>query len=104
MKKSGIPGWARPKVRTNRDTARAGREGRRDWAEGGGGGRRTRGGVQSHSTTAPVMGVSAARRSRWANILQSTRHEHHQKEDFKAELLRMLRLREIEFDERYVFD
>lgn len=30
--------------------------------------------------------------------------EHHQKEDFKTELLRMLRLNEIEFDERYVFD
>ena len=31
-------------------------------------------------------------------------HEHHKKEDFKSELLRMLRLNEIEFDERYVFD
>ena len=31
-------------------------------------------------------------------------HEHHKKEDFKTELLRMLRLHEIEFDERYVFD
>jgi putative transposase len=30
--------------------------------------------------------------------------EHHQKEDFKTELLRMLRLHEIEFEERYVFD
>jgi putative transposase len=30
--------------------------------------------------------------------------EHHTKEDFKTELLRMLRLHEIEFDERYVFD
>jgi REP element-mobilizing transposase RayT len=30
--------------------------------------------------------------------------EHHKKEDFKSELLRMLRLHEIEFDERYVFD
>lgn len=30
--------------------------------------------------------------------------EHHKKEDFKSKLLRMLRLREIEFDERYVFD
>jgi putative transposase len=30
--------------------------------------------------------------------------EHHKKEDFKTELLRMLRLHEIEFDERYVFD
>lgn len=32
------------------------------------------------------------------------RREHHKKEDFKGELLRMLRLHDIEFDERYVFD
>lgn len=31
-------------------------------------------------------------------------HEHHKKEDFKSELLRMLRVHEIEFDERYVLD
>ena len=30
--------------------------------------------------------------------------EHHKKEDFKSELLRMLRLHEIEFDEQHVFD
>jgi len=30
--------------------------------------------------------------------------EHHKKEDFKGELLRLLRAHEIEFDERYVFD
>ena len=30
--------------------------------------------------------------------------EHHTKEDFKSELLRLLRAHEIEFDERYVFD
>jgi REP element-mobilizing transposase RayT len=30
--------------------------------------------------------------------------EHHAKEDFKSELLRLLRLHEVEFDERYVFD
>lgn len=30
--------------------------------------------------------------------------EHHKKEDFRSELLRMLRLHEVEFDERYVFD
>jgi putative transposase len=29
---------------------------------------------------------------------------HHKKEDFKSELLRLLRLYEVEFDERYVFD
>ncbi|MBX3404989.1 MAG: IS200/IS605 family transposase [Phycisphaeraceae bacterium] len=31
-------------------------------------------------------------------------HEHHRKEDFKSEPLRMLRLHEIEFDEKYAFD
>jgi putative transposase len=31
-------------------------------------------------------------------------YEHHKKEDFESELLRMLRLHEIEFDERYVLD
>ena len=30
--------------------------------------------------------------------------EHHAKEDFKSELLRLLRAHEVEFDERYVFD
>ena len=30
--------------------------------------------------------------------------EHHQKEDFNTELLRLLRKHEIEFDERYVLD
>lgn len=30
--------------------------------------------------------------------------EHHEKEDYRTELLRMLRLHEVEFDERYVFD
>lgn len=29
---------------------------------------------------------------------------HHAKEDFRTELLRMLRLHEVEFDEKYVFD
>lgn len=31
-------------------------------------------------------------------------HEHHRKEDFKAELLKLLRAHEVEFDEKYVFD
>lgn len=31
-------------------------------------------------------------------------HVHHKKENFKSELLRMLRLHEIEFEEKYVFD
>ena len=30
--------------------------------------------------------------------------EHHKKEDFKSELLRLLRAHGIEFDERYVFE
>lgn len=30
--------------------------------------------------------------------------EHHKKEDFKSELLRLLRAHGIEYDERYVFD
>ncbi len=31
-------------------------------------------------------------------------YEHHKKEDFKSELLRLLRAHEIEYDEQYVFD
>ena len=31
-------------------------------------------------------------------------HEHHKKEDFETELLRLLRAHEIEFDEQYMFD
>ena len=31
-------------------------------------------------------------------------HEHHKKEDFKSELLRVLRAHGVEFDEKYVFD
>ena len=34
----------------------------------------------------------------------ATQAEHHQKEDFKSELLRLLRAHEVEFEERYVFD
>jgi hypothetical protein len=34
----------------------------------------------------------------------SGQHEHHQKEDFNTELLRFLRVNEIEFDEKYLFD
>lgn len=30
--------------------------------------------------------------------------EHHRKEDFKSELLRILRAHDVEFDERYVFE
>ncbi|MBX3390489.1 MAG: IS200/IS605 family transposase [Phycisphaeraceae bacterium] len=31
-------------------------------------------------------------------------HEHHRREDFKSELLRLLRAHRIEFDEKYVFE
>jgi putative transposase len=34
----------------------------------------------------------------------ATQRERHHKEDFKSELLRMLRLHEVEFDDQYVFD
>lgn len=34
----------------------------------------------------------------------ATQEEHHRKEDFRSELLRLLRAHEVEFDERYVFD
>jgi putative NIF3 family GTP cyclohydrolase 1 type 2 len=31
-------------------------------------------------------------------------HEHHKKEDFRSELLWLLKKHEVEYDERYVFD
>ncbi len=34
----------------------------------------------------------------------SDQAEHHKKEDFKSELLRLLRAHGVEFDEKYVFD
>ena len=34
----------------------------------------------------------------------ATQAEHHKKEEFKSELLRLLRAHGIEFDDRYVFD
>jgi putative transposase len=34
----------------------------------------------------------------------ATQREHHEKEDFKTELLRLLRAHGVEFDERYVCD
>ena len=34
----------------------------------------------------------------------ASQHEHHKREDFKSELLRLLRAHSLEFDERYVFD
>ncbi len=37
-------------------------------------------------------------------IYIATQAEHHKKQDFKSEFLRLLRAHEIEFEERYVFD
>jgi putative transposase len=34
----------------------------------------------------------------------ASQHEHHRKEEFKSELLRLLRAHGVEFDERYVFE
>jgi hypothetical protein len=34
----------------------------------------------------------------------ATQAEHHRKEDFRSELLRLLRAHGVEFDERYVFE
>jgi REP element-mobilizing transposase RayT len=34
----------------------------------------------------------------------ATQEAHHRKEDFRSELLRLLRAHAVEFDERYVFD
>ena len=34
----------------------------------------------------------------------ANQREHHAKDDFKSELLRLLRAHEIDFDERYIFD
>jgi REP element-mobilizing transposase RayT len=34
----------------------------------------------------------------------ASQQEHHKKEDFKSELLRLLRAHGVEFDERYMFD
>ena len=34
----------------------------------------------------------------------ATQAEHHRKEDFKSELLRLLQAHGVEFDERHVFD
>ena len=50
-----------------------------------------------------VFSVSKSQEDAVKNYI-ATQAEHHKKEDFKSELLRMLRLHEIEFDERYVFD
>jgi REP element-mobilizing transposase RayT len=50
-----------------------------------------------------VFSVSKSQESRVKTYL-ANQARHHQKVDFKAEFLRLLRIHEIEFDERYVFD
>ena len=50
-----------------------------------------------------VFSVSKSQEDKVKNYI-ATQAEHHQKEDFKSELLRILRAHEVEFDERYVFD
>ncbi len=50
-----------------------------------------------------VFSVSKSREEAVKNYLANQK-EHHKRESFKSELLRLLRKHEIEFDERYVFD
>ena len=50
-----------------------------------------------------VFSVSKSQEPAVKRYIES-QHEHHNKEDFQSELLRILRAHEIEFDERYVFD
>jgi putative transposase len=50
-----------------------------------------------------VFSVSMSQDAVVKNYIKS-QAEHHKKEDFKSELLRVLRAHGIEFDERYVFD
>jgi putative transposase len=50
-----------------------------------------------------VFSVSKSQEAAVKTYIQS-QEAHHAKEDFRSELLRMLVLNEIEFDERYVFD
>ncbi|HQY88863.1 MAG TPA: IS200/IS605 family transposase [Tepidisphaeraceae bacterium] len=50
-----------------------------------------------------VFSVSKSREDVVRNYIR-TQHEHHREEDFKTELLRLLRAHGIEFDERYVFE
>jgi hypothetical protein len=50
-----------------------------------------------------AFSVSKSQEEAVRKYIQGQR-EHHRHEDFKAELLRFLRLHGVEFDERYVFD
>ncbi|MDZ4841192.1 MAG: IS200/IS605 family transposase [Hyphomicrobium aestuarii] len=50
-----------------------------------------------------VFSVSKSQEDALKRYIQ-TQVEHHKSEDFKSELLRVLRDQRIEFDEKYVFD
>jgi REP element-mobilizing transposase RayT len=50
-----------------------------------------------------VFSVSKSQENTVATYIAGQR-EHHQKEDFASELLRLLRAHGVEFDERYVLD
>jgi hypothetical protein len=50
-----------------------------------------------------VFSVSKSQEERLKRYI-TEQAEHHRQEDYKTELLRLLRAHEIEFDERYVFD
>jgi len=50
-----------------------------------------------------VFSVSKSQESAVKNYI-ANQMEHHRKEDFQSELLRMLGIHGIEFDEKYVFD
>jgi REP element-mobilizing transposase RayT len=50
-----------------------------------------------------VFTVSKSQEQAIKNYI-ARQQEHHKKEDFKSELLRLLRAHEIEFDPKYVFD
>lgn len=50
-----------------------------------------------------VFTVSKSQESAVKNYI-ANQVEHHKKEDFKSELLKLLRAHRVEFDEQYVFD
>lgn len=50
-----------------------------------------------------VFSVSKSQEGAVKNYI-ANQHEHHRREDFPSELLKLLRAHGIEFDERYVFD
>lgn len=50
-----------------------------------------------------VFSVSKSQEDAVKNYI-ATQVEHHKKEDFKSELIRLLRAHTVDFDEKYVFD